>query len=599
MKSEMSNPFAVQTPEDISAEEAKLLFVNVYSEFYNVVKPGHTFLHGPRGSGKSMMFRCMLPDYQCLDRDIPLCNLDYLAIYVPIKSTDLHLTEMMRLENKHASFVINEHWIAINVAVRTFNLIAKLVDNKVGDLEKREAEEFYNKFFIRLTHLAGWSSLIPEITKNDTCSSIFYKMGQVCEDAHRAVLTYIRKLTFATEPVHYVGPVTGYLDFLLPLLKKLRYMTFLPKGQIFLLLDDADNLSETQTRILNTWVSYRTSTDVSIKASTQLGYKTWRTIAGQTIDTPHDFSEVNISAVYTTSYRKYYKRVDTIVQKRLENAGILATPETFFPVDEKQEKGIEEVKEEIKQNFENEGRGYRASDDVGRYARPIYMSRLKGTSKSGPTYKYAGFEQMVHISSGIIRHFLEAASLMYGEMLSLNPDKPVTEITPTIQDDIVRQLADQYLFSEFEKLGTGEEIPDASPSVLRKLRNLIEALGRVFELMLISNASQRRVFSIAFSDPTDDEINKVLKLGLRYGFFHESTIGTKDGTGRTKLYILSRRLAPHFGLDPTGFAGYKFITTKAIHEAMENPNSFVGRAKRQGDDKIFTDDDEYQLKLFE
>ncbi|MGE3467445.1 MAG: hypothetical protein AB7J13_10985 [Pyrinomonadaceae bacterium] len=153
------------------------------------------------------------------------------------------------------------------------------------------------------------------------------------------------------------------------------------------------------------------------------------------------------------------------------------------------------------------------------------------------------------------------------------------------------------MFSEFDKLQTGTGSEKVPLATARKLRNLIEAMGRTFELLLVSDASERRVFSIAFSDRPDEEINEVLRLGIRYGYFHESNIGTKDGTGRTKLYILTRRLAPHFSLDPTSFSGYKFVTTKAIHEAMITPDSLVGRVRRKGFDEVF--DESPQPGLFE
>jgi hypothetical protein len=88
----------------------------------------------------------------------------------------------------------------------------------------------------------------------------------------------------------------------------------------------------------------------------------------------------------------------------------------------------------------------------------------------------------------------------------------------------------------------------------------------------------------------------VFKLGVRYGYFHESSIGNKEGTGRTRLFILSRRLAPVFTLDPTSFAGYKFATNRILREAMEKPRTFVGKMRRDGVETVF---DSPQLGLFQ
>ena len=585
---QISNPFAVQTPEAISAEDVIFLFVDVFTEFYNVLKPGHTFLHGPRGSGKSMMFRYMQPDCQLLVKKIPLASIEYLAVYVSVKSTDLSLTELARLENEHASMLINEHLMIVNIAAKTLHTLAELEDPQAEHTQA--VRSFYMETFRKLLANAGWDTPLPTIADDETIQGLFSKMTDACEDVHRMVINYLKRLPFSDQPrslFNYDGPLCGYLDFLLPLIQHLRKLPLLPKGPIFVLVDDADNLNDTQQTILNTWVSYRASSDISLKISTQMNYKNWRTVSGTTIDTPHDFSEVRISDIYTSSKNKYRERIHDIVTRRLENAQIKVRPEDFFPSDTSQDAAIEGVRERIRQRYPDEGRGNRQSDDVTRDARADYIASLKGASKSASTYTSSGFDQLVHISSGIIRHFLEAASLMYGEMQSRNPIDPVMYIEPSVQNKIVRYLADQFLFSEFEKLETGQGPESVTRSTVRKLRNLVTALGRSFEQILISDASERRVFSIAFSDPPDDEIIEVLSLGLRYGYFHESTIGMKDGTGRTRLFILSRRLAPHFSLDPTSFAGYKFVTTGTIHEAMRNPDSLVGRVRRHGFEDVF------------
>src|ERR1035437_342500 len=130
------NPFSVQTPEDIKAEEVVELFVDVFSDFYNIKNQGHTFLNGPRGSGKSMMFRYLEPDCQLIKSgQSELCKLPFYAVYVPIKNTDLKVTELERLENKHASVVLNEHFLTVFIASRVFASLRSraVIEDPTGD----------------------------------------------------------------------------------------------------------------------------------------------------------------------------------------------------------------------------------------------------------------------------------------------------------------------------------------------------------------------------------------------------------------------------------------------------------------------------------
>ena len=119
-----TNPFWVQTPEDIGAEQANRLFVDIFTDFPEAESKLHSFISGPRGSGKSMMFRMMRPDCLCLRRKCTLTELPYLGIYVPIKSTKINLTELLRLEDHPAKYVFNEHLLCLYFAIKAFEELA-------------------------------------------------------------------------------------------------------------------------------------------------------------------------------------------------------------------------------------------------------------------------------------------------------------------------------------------------------------------------------------------------------------------------------------------------------------------------------------------
>ncbi len=170
---------------------------------------------------------------------------------------------------------------------------------------------------------------------------------------------------------------------------------------------------------------------------------------------------------------------------------------------------------------------------------------------------------------------------MYAGALSTSNGQPITRIDSLIQDQIIRDEAEKFMVAEFQKLSEEDNEPRHAGRFLQ-LRNLIYALGGAFHEILISDKSERRVFSIAFSDVPDRDVLDVLKLGVQYGYLHEASIGNKEGTGRTRMFVLSRRLAPFFMLDPTGFAGYKFVTNAAIKEAILRPKAFIASISKGG-----------------
>lgn len=590
------NPFTVQTPEGMIAKDTVDLFVNVFTDFPKIPREGHVFLHGPRGSGKSMMFRYLQPDCQCLAKKCGIEDLDFFGVYVPIKNTDLKLTDLQRLEEQHASVFINEHFITTHILEKVFESLPKHLLSNWEAKALDSTKSFFNDTFLTLLSHCGHNDIGIDSSNCSNVSEYFELMQKISNDLYRQVVSYLKRISFQPQAVPYTGPLCGYLDLLHPLLCALKKLPFMPNGPMYLLIDDADNLSLTQTRVLNTWVSTRTSSAISIKISTQMRYKTYQTVTGQFIECPHDYSEANISTVYTASAKaKYKERLWEIVSRRLMLAQINASPEEFFPVDKEQEKKIKEIADNYKSKWEEEGRGYRPHDDAYRYARPDYIKGLGGTRKSTHIYRYAGFEQLVHISSGVVRNFLEAAAMMFSETL-MRSISPVVFIPPSIQDEVVRRLAEEIMYSEFEKM-RDDQCKDRPPDDdIQKLENLIRALGGTFYRILISDRAERRVFSIAVSGKCDDDVRRVLKMGGERGYFHVSSIGNKDGTGRTPLYILSRRLAPYFNLDPSSFAGYLFITNEALNKAMTRPDSFLRSVKSGKLDDIC---EPRQLELFE
>lgn len=598
------NPFTVRTPEALAAADAAGLFVDVFTDFYKIRDPGHAMLNGPRGSGKSMMFRYLEPDCQCIAEDRKIPELGFFAVLISIKNTGLNLTELRTLTGKGVNAILNEHLLTMYVASKVFAYVGK----QEIDPERRYLKDvavFMEDVVCDRLVRCGLKQNVGPSGPHESSTAAFRVFGDFFDRLYQSTGQYIKRLFPGTEPRQFDGPLCGYLDFLHPVLQAMRALPFMPNGPVYLLMDDADTLSGMQTKVLNSWVGTRTSDDVSIKISTQMRYRTFAKVSGGAIETPHDYSEVNITDLYTTKRGKYLDRVRAIVEKRLKLAGLDVSPEQFFPVHHKQEQRVREIEDQIRKgDHPVAGRGYRLDDDVRRYARPIYMTDLAGTTKASSKYSYAGFEQLVHISSGLIRYFLEPAALMFSEQRARSRGE-VREIDPEIQNDEIRKMSILLMTSEFEKIADDEVTEDVSlsegaPAFIerkQRLNNLIQTLGGTFRQKLLSDDAERRVFSVAISDEPKADVVDIFELGVKHGYFQRSTIGNKDGTGRTALYILTRRVAPYFTLDPSGFAGYLFVTTDRLREGIRHPQALLRRVKSKGVAVAFGE--EAQLSLFE
>lgn len=581
-----TNPFSVKTPENLTSEELVDLFVP-YPEYGNLQLSGHQFLHGHRGSGKSMMLKMMAPDAQTLTRSCDIWQLPFYGSYLSIKATEVNSAEYTRIESEPSGFILSEHVLVTKLLSALFiSISTHCIPQLSKETARQKIIDFTKKVLLRRLAYVGWNDEVPGESPDDEPLSPVIEIFDILQ---ATTVNYIKRRAFSKDYQPYTGPLLGFQDVLQPVVKGLKDMGIIPNCPVFFLLDDADNLTLQQTKVLNTWVSYRNTDIISLKISTQMGYKTYNTSSGIRIEAPHDYSEINFTSVYTGSLKENYpKLVEKIVERRLRRFGFGGvTPSEFFPSDATQDEAIQEISAEIKEKWETKATGgFRASDDAYRTARPEYIRRLSGRSKQGSTYKYAGFDQLVHLSSGIIRFFLEPAARMFADQLKHNDGAPITCISPSIQDDEIRKQSDELLIDKFDEMrGDAQNDPDITSDLgnIDRLRNLIQGLGSLFQAHIMDeSASQRRIFSFTISDAPPQSLEDILKMGLKYGYLYEDTTGSKTGMGRTKLYVLSRRLAPAFKLDPIGFSGSLSLRSEFLLEISERPNKFVNRLRKQG-----------------
>lgn len=589
-----NNPFEIKTPESNSAEDILELFVDVFPDFWQVKEPGHTFLNGPRGSGKSMMYRYMMPDCQMMKKHCEASQLDYFAVYVGIKQTNINNTDLERLTN-HANLIINEHLLSTFVIANVFESIRQTFKEKLNEYEA-EIKEFYNGTFKKCVVLAGYEGSIDVMDNVDGCG-LLVRMAEVVEDMEHQCKNYCRRLALNKDlATPYSGALTDFVDFVEPLIKGLKRIPLFPQGKPFyIMIDDAGYLNLAQTKVLNSWVSYRSTKDICLKISTQLDYKTHLTANDKRIDEPHDYSEINISTVYSSKTSEYNDRIYEIVRKRLEKyLGKDIDPKGFFPVDVEQERAIDGIYQRLLKTFNDPERPYAGGDAARRYSRPDYIKQLQKEHRSGAHYSYAGFDQLVAISSGIIRYFLAPAQEMYSVMMAKKPDEDIRQIAPGVQDEVIKKYSDNFLQGQFDEIRRDQGLVNIQPDKADKLYNLVDSLGELFHTILVSDAAERRVFSVALTDSPDEELYEILDMCEHFGYLHKRTIGNKTGTGRNRMYVLSRVLAPHFKLDPMSFAGYKFMSSNVLKVALTNKKRFL-QLMSSG----IAQDSTLQLNLFE
>ncbi|WP_323170912.1 hypothetical protein [Natrialba sp. PRR66] len=575
------NPFAVHSPDalkDVPAETIVELFIEEHTQLDNVKEQKHTFIWGPRGSGKSFMLRYLEPQCRFVEHGSPdkFFNSDqpFIGIYTPCKKGEIDKTELDLLDDR-ASQVISEHLLNLTVAEETLSTLSTQFPSDYFD-DERLVE--FSKDTIGLFD-SGSITLSREYASErfDQEESPIDWLQEVFTSEKRHIAHYLQELSLNSD-AKYTGATSGYHDFLLPLMSSLQDLLGRKDIPIYIFIDDAFHLFEGQQEVINTWIANRDQSTLCVKISSSRDrYKTFETTGRGMIELTHDYTEVDFDELYTGKDKQYSKKVREIVEKRLELSDVPTDDiAEFLPYREFERERLEEIKDELEEEWIEKSQPGRRSDYISRYAK----ARLFQELADGKTEKYySGFDEIAHISSGVVRNFLEPCQLMFNEVKRGGKEvEDIDHIPPKIQHEVLKQNSEDFLKEAPEKIA--KNLPPEDMEYLDSLQTLIRSLGELFYNRLHDPDSREpRVFSFTVRGeiPEDSDINKVLEIGQRIRYFNVSTYSTKEGGGRSDWYILNRRLAPMFKLDPTGFEGRITLTPELLELGCQDPREFVRR----------------------
>jgi hypothetical protein len=598
------NPFVMEHPEELTSDQIVALFVEQYTKIETIKQRKHTFIWGSRGSGKSMMLRYLEPACQRslpAQRDEGPRKLPFIGVYCRIRSGYFDKNEF-RVVDKQVSRVIGEHLLNMYVA----ELVLECLNDEFS--EHLTNEQHLGQFVTEVLRLFERVSISPSLEEANLVAS---RDVQPMEWLRAVLLSEIARVAnFLREfpnfehahtqnRIKYKGTTTGYHDFLLPFMKALHRLLGPAAAPIYILMDDAHKLSREQQLVVNTWVANRDQAYLCLKIAAELeAYKTFNTIDialndiaanadmsttyGGLIEAPHDYTEVYVDEIYTNLRSDYLKKVRLICNRRLELWDVKTRDiENFLPEDPDEKALFERLRQIVAQEWEASG----SQGDKRAYVHRHTTARLfQNLAKRNMRKSYAGFQNIVHLSSGVIRNFLEPCFLMFDSEISRREEQhaslgAVNFISPELQNELLYEYSEEFLLRNIDKIRPF--VPVEKWSHLEALTILIASLGQLYYNKLHNQGtSEAGVFSFTVRGHLPHPVDEILRLGLQYRYFQLRSYGTKGGGGREIWYILNRRLCPSFKLDPTSLGGRILLTPALLKLACEDTEKFIKSVER-------------------
>lgn len=571
----MQNPFELVTASKLSAKDAIDLWCDD-KRLARVWLKENCFINGHRGTGKSMLFRVL--QYDCQKLLYPGVEPDFLSIYFSVRDSELSSVEVdALLQDEPQRNILSESQFTLLLLRQLFLILKEyptLIHNNKKDEVARLVQDSFN------TAYRFCSNDAP--TLPDSFDTAIDSILNTLKLESQRLMHYIG-LNLYVQDNRFDGPLFLFDTLLGPIAD---YFKKNINKTVYILVDDGDDLPESHTIILNTWIARRNDA-VVFKVSTMFGYKTFRTKGRSAIQHPHDFTQYDIATRYISDFSEdYLKLVHDIVKKRLKNIGVEIAPEAFFPVDQTQQDELDKLATKLTEEYSKIYKGRAIKDNVYRHLTSEYLKVLN-KERSSEHYSYSGFKVLATLSSGMVRDFIICAQKMFDNASRrLKSDNtPIKCVPPDIQNQIVRLHADEVL-SEISNANQKRTFKSTHED-WKKVKQLVEGLGNLFKSKMLSSDSERRVFSFAFQDEPSEEVERLLNLAIGEGYLMKGFISRKEGTGRRVLYVMTRRLAPAYNLDVLAYAGYLSLRTERVKQLID------GRLERK--EKVNSD----QLAMFD
>ncbi len=582
------NPFDYKGALHLDKEMIREFFVQDNNLARLVPSTRNVYIHGERGSGKSMTLL-----YHALETNpesITNNKKNIAGIYVPCNTTTNRIRDIFFLKEEYQQKAISEHILVLQIATSLFNSIEKAkIKNAFGDQDDEE------NLKIELEYL--FASELPKL-KNTPITRIILLFLQ------RELNISLRQLRSYDNEDFYENAFT-FSSLIMPLLNSLRRLPVFSNTHFSFLIDDAQDLQTDQRRILNSWVGLRDFSYFSFKiAAVKNSDWDYLTIDGSTIVEHHDYNILKLEQDLQTKGGDFSKQCSDIVERRLKyafNEHISAYD--FFPPHPKM---VEDIKnyhklaeaEAIKEKKFTERK--KISDFSYKMERAYYFKNRANSKRNLPPY--SGFSTIVHMSTGVIRNLLDPCYHMYAKFYADNKDVDLEiselRISPKIQQSVIRQRS-EALWNKIDE-GLNKHVEDCTSETSDHLKNLFHRLAEYFRERLLHHSSEPRVVQFSISERDNDKRSQVLEeifeAASRAKILYIRRGSAKDNGRLEKYYVPNRLLWPRRGLDPEGQAGVASIREIFLYEAClynkKIPTNFA--SEKHNEQADFFNDTEYK-----
>lgn len=584
------NLFEIDNAKNLGRDELVATFVTT-NNFKRLLEPKNHVILGSRGSGKTALARMLSHSHLSrLNSNTArrlIKNRELIGIYVP---TNIEWVGALKNKSWGDGIEAEElfQWrLNLAACIAFLHTATSCLENYEKDLRDRILSE---RKLVKI--------LKEEWFKNEArCETIEELINQLYDLEHSYETELTRKKIFGINELDNINGFVAFATHLFhPLKRAIRHfhkiLEFPDNSNWFICIDEAEFLTKSQHRILNTYL--RASQDRSNQSSPNLVFKlvtmpychyTLETNVNANLNLDHDFQYIYIDQdPIFTSRDSGLNFVNTLFNKRVQASNLqlsdIRLDNMFGTTDLLENKDLTWKEDTIEYGlllrYGSEKTIERAiklkigsknfRDQIGRKILPALLlkeslEKESGRKKSGV---YSGKEMVVRCGDGNPRRTIGILNRFL--LLFLNNDNYYRKKIPIIPKGKQQQVLEQYSKSIFMRI-------KSEPEIGPELYSFVENIGNYMSSCIHEKKlSTDQVSSIRIDDSISDQqwalISRAVTLGLLYPNKNKDNpdhIPDRQGT-----FHLAYALAPYFKILPRREASRSINTIEKVNLPIDN-----------------------------
>ena len=269
-------------------------------------------------------------------------------------------------------------------------------------------------------------------------------------------------------------------------------------ASVYFLLDEYENLLPFQKVVVNTLVKWSASGSFTMKIATKkTGFRDPQTLEGQELQESHDYALLDLdydisNSEHRTDYKNFLKQICVKILhgnslKTDDIEELLENTDRYEGVDGSEVEKLIASTAKDQSGKDWQTLGVKEKAEFTHRLEIAALYRLLKKRKS-----FAGFDDFVLLSSGIVRYFLELCAMSYYFAIrGHGQEGEIAKIGVKHQTDAAYALSSYYL-------GTiGKNIANYGP----RIQQFAIDLGDIFRLKLFTHPSEPEAARLSITDP--------------------------------------------------------------------------------------------------